>query len=64
MPLWSAGAISHSPDVLLEVHKEYLMNGALAITTNTFNTSARKLDKEKMGYMSKELTKKAVKIAV
>ena len=24
LPLWSAGAISHSPDVLLEVHKEYL----------------------------------------
>ena len=64
LPFWSAGAIYHSPDVLLEVHKEYLINGAQAITTNTFNTSTRKLDRDGMGYMSKKLTKKAVKIAI
>ena len=63
LPYWSAGAMIHSPDVLKEVHKHYLRCGATAITTNTFNTHRRKLDRAGVGHKAEELVKMAVRLA-
>ena len=49
LPYWSAGAMIHSPDVVKEVHKHYLRCGAAAITTNTFNTTYRLLERAGKG---------------
>ena len=63
-PLWSANANINAPDVLKQVHKLYLEAGAVAVTTNTFSTHERKLNRDKVGYLAEELTKKAVQMAV
>ena len=64
LPLWSANANLVAPEVLKEVHKHYLMNGAKAITTNTFRTNEWTTAKAGLGHLAKELTQKAVQMAV
>ena len=64
LPLWSANANLTAPEVLKDVHKHYLMNGAQAITTNTFRTHERSLKKVGLAHLAKPLTKKAVEMAV
>lgn len=63
LPLWSAHAVIEHPEVLEEVHREYLEAGAKAITTCTFRTHERSLAKAGMGDRAAELTRKAVEIA-
>lgn len=63
LPLWSAHAVIEHPEVLEEVHREYLEAGAMAITTCTFRTHERSLAKAGMGDRAEELTQKAVEIA-
>ena len=63
LPLWSANANLVAPEVLKDVHKQYLLNGAKAITTNTFCTNERRLKKVDLGHLAKPLTKKAVEMA-
>jgi homocysteine S-methyltransferase len=41
LPLWSAEANATHPEVVLEVHKEYVSAGANILTTNTFRTTPR-----------------------
>ena len=60
LPLWSATANLVAPEVLKDVHKHYLQNGARAITTNTFRTNERMLGKVGLGHLAKPLTQKAV----
>ena len=55
--------IINSPVILKEVHKHYLRCGATAITTNTFNTHKRKLDRAGVGHKAEELVKTAVRLA-
>ena len=63
MPLWSARAMDEAPDVLGEVHQEYLEAGADAIITNTFRTHQRSLAKAGLGNDAERLTRAAVDIA-
>ena len=63
-PLWSARANLDAPDVLRDVHRQYLKNGAGAITTNTFRTHERSLNKVGLGHLAKSLTQSAVQMAV
>jgi len=39
--IWSANVNLHNPNLLLEIHKEYIQAGANYITTNTFRTTTR-----------------------
>jgi homocysteine S-methyltransferase len=55
-PLWSANANLVASKVLKEVHRHYLLNGAKAITTNTFRTTERTLNKVDLGHLAKSLT--------
>lgn len=63
LPLWSARALIEAPDVLLNVHQDYVRAGAEIITTNTFRTHRRSLAKAGIGDQARELTFKAVEIA-
>ncbi len=63
LPLWSARAIVEAPQHLEAIHREYLEAGADAITTNTFRTHRRCLDKSGWGDRAQELTQRAVAIA-
>ena len=48
-------------DILIEVHKEYIDNGAMVITTNTFGANELKL--ADTGYSVEEIIDSAIKIA-
>ena len=48
-------------NVLIEIHKEYIDNGAMVITTNTFGANEIKL--EETGYSVEEIIEGAVNIA-
>lgn len=64
LPCWSAHALIEKPDLVREVHEEYILAGAEIITTNTFRTSFRTLAKEGFGDQSKRLTDLAVDLAM
>jgi S-methylmethionine-dependent homocysteine/selenocysteine methylase len=63
LPLWSAKALIERPDLLEQIHRDYLLAGADAITACTFRTHQRSLAKAKLGSRAAELTRKAVDIA-
>jgi homocysteine S-methyltransferase len=64
LPLWSAHALLEAPEVVEQIHVEYLEAGAEAITTNTFRTHRRSLAKGGFGDRARELTFRAVEIAI
>ena len=45
LPLWSARALIEAPDVVEQIHIDYLNAGSDAIITNSFRTHHRSLDK-------------------
>jgi methionine synthase I (cobalamin-dependent) len=63
LPLWSARALIDSPQTVLAVHRENVEAGADVLTTNTFRTQRRTLQKEGMGDRAAELTALAVELA-
>ncbi len=63
LPLWSANALVHQPDVVLQIHKDYIAAGADIIVTNTFRTNRRVFKNANLPDRSRELTTKAVQLA-
>ena len=63
LPLWSANALIHAPDLVREIHEDYLAAGADIITTNTFRTNPRAVGKSGAGIDWRELTAVAVRLA-
>ena len=41
LPLWSASILDTHPEIVLDIHKEYVWAGAEILTTNTFRTTPR-----------------------
>lgn len=62
-PGWSASAIREAPELLLEIHGDYVDAGAEIVTANTFRTHARNLLETQWAGESQALTKEAVLIA-
>jgi 5-methyltetrahydrofolate--homocysteine methyltransferase len=65
---YSSDLVLKKPDLILEIHKEYIKNGAEIILTNTFGANIIKLRKEnlenkfiKINKTALEIAKKAVK---
>ena len=58
--IWSANALINAPNSVKEVHKRYLEAGAQAVTTCTFRTHQRSLEKANIGDRASVLTHKAV----
>ncbi len=63
LPFWSANALVHRPDVVLQIHKDYIEAGADIITTNTFRTNRRVFKNAGTPDRSRELTATAVELA-
>jgi S-methylmethionine-dependent homocysteine/selenocysteine methylase len=64
LPLWTADAAVRAPDVLRQVHCDYLAAGADIITANTFRTAPYTLRKLGHGESDAfELTQKSVTLA-
>ena len=63
LPLWSARAIIEAPEVLGQIHVDYLIAGADLVTANTFRTHRRSLSRAGLGDRAEELTERAVRIA-
>lgn len=62
-PLWSAAAITEAPELLEQIHRDYVQAGADIITANTFRTHGRNLREAGMESQAGELTQQAVDIA-
>ena len=63
LPLWSARALISAPEVLHQIHTDYLRAGAEILTANTFRTHRRNLARGGLGDQAPELTRQAVEIA-
>jgi S-methylmethionine-dependent homocysteine/selenocysteine methylase len=63
LPLWSAWALSERPDVVEQIHADYVDAGVDAITANTFRTQRRTLALGGWENRVDELTQRAVTLA-
>ncbi len=63
LPLWSAHALLHAPEVLREVHRDYAAAGAHALTANTFRTQRSVLARAGLASRAAELSALAVRLA-
>ncbi|MEW4487532.1 homocysteine S-methyltransferase family protein [Thalassoglobus sp. JC818] len=62
-PGWSAAAIRNAPDLLAEIHRDYVKAGAEILTANTFRTHSQNLEATPWNGMGRELTCEAVDLA-
>jgi len=63
LPLWSAHALVHAPDLVAAIHADYAAAGADILTANTFRTQRRNLARGGWGDRARELTSLAVELA-
>ncbi len=63
LPLWSASALLEAPDVVTQIHRDYLEAGARILTANTFRTHARSLAQGGLGHRADELNERAIECA-
>lgn len=64
LPLWSARALLEAPELVRDIHMEYIRAGADVITTNSFRTNRRVIERAGMpGERAEELTRLSVEIA-
>lgn len=64
LPLWSARALFNAPDVVQDIHKKYILAGADIITTNTFRTQYRTLEKAGLSNQTQRINQLATQLAV
>ncbi len=57
LPLWSAESNMENPDIVLDIHKDYVSAGADVLTTNTFRTTTWAY--RKAGYTPKRASEQA-----
>lgn len=62
-PLWSAGALRSHPDMVREIHREYVETGAEIIVANTFRVTHRVLAASGLGMDGTYLAARAVDLA-
>lgn len=63
LPLWSAHALVHEPELVRRIHADYVAAGAELLTANTFRTQRRTLARGGLGDRAAELTALAVSLA-
>ena len=60
---WSGSAMLNYPDLIREIHEDYLRAGADIIIANTFSTSRSILEEGGMGDRTEEANRAAVRVA-
>jgi S-methylmethionine-dependent homocysteine/selenocysteine methylase len=63
LPLWSAHALLHAPEIVRAIHRDYAAAGADALTANTFRTQPHALARAGLASRAAELTALAVELA-
>lgn len=63
LPLWSAKALLTRPEIVQQIHEDYIKAGAEIIITNTFSTTRRVFAKKGIGEKAKEATLLACQLA-
>ena len=63
LPLWSAAALDSHPELVQQIHADYVACGVDAVTANTFRTQRRTLAHAGQGDRAEELTLRAVALA-
>jgi S-methylmethionine-dependent homocysteine/selenocysteine methylase len=63
IPLWSAQPLVTRPDLVLQIHRDYIAAGADIITTDSFRTTRRTFRRAGLPDRSGELTSLAVRLA-
>src|SRR4051812_42661568 len=65
LPLWSAHGLLERPDLVHQIHLDNLVAGAEIVTTNTFRTTARTLQRAGIDTaLAPQLTVQAVNLAM
>lgn len=63
LPLWSAQSLLTNPEVVKQIHKDYIKSGARIIITNTFRTTERTFKKANLANQAKKATMLACNLA-
>jgi S-methylmethionine-dependent homocysteine/selenocysteine methylase len=63
LPLWSARALLDEPELVVEIHRDYLRAGADILTTDTFRTTPRTFHRAGIPDQSQVMTGIAVALA-
>jgi len=63
LPLWSARALIEAPQVVEQIHLDYIAAGARVITANTFRTNVRTMQRAGFTDEGRALTHEAVRLA-
>lgn len=63
LPSWSAPALLEHPDVVRDIHADYVRAGVDALTANTFRTQERTLARAGLAGRAAELCERAVALA-
>ncbi len=63
LPLWSANALLVHPEIVQQIHTDYIDAGANIITANTFRTTRRTMKRGKLPDRSQQLTRMALEVA-
>ncbi len=63
LPLWSASALITNPEVVKQIHRDYIDAGAELITVNTFRTNVRAFKRAGKEKLAQEMTLRACALA-
>lgn len=63
LPLWSTPVLIERPELVVQIHADYVAAGVDALTANTFRTQRRALARGGWGHRAAELTAQAVALA-
>ncbi|MFV2014390.1 MAG: homocysteine S-methyltransferase family protein, partial [Candidatus Heimdallarchaeota archaeon] len=63
LPLWSAKGLLNNPEMIREIHLDYIISGSSVITTNTFRTQERTFRKVGLNNYGKQMSQLAVELA-
>lgn len=62
-PLWSAQVMMNEPEIVEEVHREYIRSGAQVITLNSYSATPERLARDASADLFEPLQAKAIEIA-
>ncbi|HHZ09167.1 MAG TPA: homocysteine S-methyltransferase family protein, partial [Rhizobiales bacterium] len=63
-PLWSAKVLMDEPDLVRDLHQDFIRAGARVITVNTYAATPERLAREGVGEMFRPLQKAGIDLAV
>lgn len=61
--LWTTKVNHENPELIIQIHREYIDAGADIITTNTFRTNPSSLNKSRLSFSPPEYVRQAVSLA-